>query len=182
MHKILDMTNGSQTLLDEDDFEQFKDRNVTPCPGRQGYAGVWLYFGKFNGSVFTTHMRLHRIIMGVCYDSHEDNIYVDHINGDKLDNRKCNLRVCTASENNMNRQKVRYNNSTGIRGVYIEKRGRNKKLIATIRIGKKRLTKRFAVESMDDAVAWRREREKEWFGEFCPIREPSDQPCLLPSV
>ena len=44
-----------------------------------------------------TH-RLHRIIMNC-----PSNMVVDHINGNKLDNRKCNLRICTIEENSQNK-------------------------------------------------------------------------------
>lgn len=40
---------------------------------------------------------LHRDIMG-----NPEGMVVDHINGDKLDNRKCNLRICTVRENVIN--------------------------------------------------------------------------------
>lgn len=56
---------------------------------------------------------LHRLIMDV------DNLkcQIDHINGNTLDNRKCNLRICNNSENQMNR-KTNKNNTSGFKGVY----------------------------------------------------------------
>lgn len=44
---------------------------------------------------------LHRFILG----SKKDNLAIDHINGDKIDNRKSNLRYVTDSENGQNKQK-----------------------------------------------------------------------------
>lgn len=46
--------------------------------------------------------RLHRYLMGL---KHGERLVVDHINGDTLDNRRANLKVCTYSENNLNRRK-----------------------------------------------------------------------------
>lgn len=48
-------------------------------------------------------IRMHRQIM---FDVGPDKM-VDHINGDTLDNRRANLRVCTRGENNRNAQKLR---------------------------------------------------------------------------
>jgi hypothetical protein len=45
--------------------------------------------------------RMHRIILELMPG---DGRYVDHINHDTLDNRRCNLRICTHSQNHMNRQ------------------------------------------------------------------------------
>ena len=45
---------------------------------------------------------------------------VDHINGDTLDNRLCNLRVCSASQNSMNKPRGA-NNTSGYKGVCLHK-------------------------------------------------------------
>lgn len=59
---------------------------------------------------------LHKLIMGSRpgYD-------VDHINGDQLDNRRCNLRFCTRSQNMQNRkplERSKYKGIHKIRGRY----------------------------------------------------------------
>ena len=55
---------------------------------------------------------LHREIMGA-----DTTVVVDHINGDKLDNRRSNLRICTQQQNSYN-SRLPNTNSTGVKGVY----------------------------------------------------------------
>lgn len=66
-------------------------------------------------------------------DAKKDQI-VDHINGDTLDNRRCNLRIVTKLQNNMNVKKRKNCKSqykgvtlrpSGRWGVYIQATGRN---------------------------------------------------------
>lgn len=54
---------------------------------------------------------LHRFIL-----NYNGKLDIDHINRNKLDNRKINLRVTTRTQNNYN-QGLRSNNKSGIKGV-----------------------------------------------------------------
>lgn len=58
---------------------------------------------------------LHRFLM-----NSPEGLVVDHISGDSLDNRRCNLRVVTGSENNMNRID---STIAGIAGITMLKNG-----------------------------------------------------------
>lgn len=66
--------------------------------------------GYAQAKVFGRHMYLHRAIVG----SPSPGSVWDHANGDRLDNRRANLRVADRTQNNTNRRSV---NSTGYRGV-----------------------------------------------------------------
>lgn len=54
---------------------------------------------------------LHRLILDAASGT-----VVDHVNGDRLDNRLANIRLCTQSENARN-QTIRKNNKSGHKGV-----------------------------------------------------------------
>jgi len=48
---------------------------------------------------------------------------VDHINGDTMDNRRSNLRICSKGENGRNRKIASKNNTSGFKGVSYRKKG-----------------------------------------------------------
>lgn len=69
----------------------------------QVVAGRWSARRFFrDGRGGNRSIYLHRWIMEA-----PDGMMVDHVNGDALDNRRANLRVCTAQQNTANRKKRR---------------------------------------------------------------------------
>jgi HNH endonuclease len=84
----------------------------------------------------------------------------DHINGDKLDNRKANLRRVTHSQNMMNarRSPAHRNPARGVTWHLNRWEARIKVNKQTICLGR--------FENFDDAVAARRAGEVEHFGEY----------------
>lgn len=59
-------------------------------------------------------VQMHRYIMGL---GHGDNKFVDHVNGNPLDNRKSNLRLATAAENAQNLPTIKKGQGSQYRGV-----------------------------------------------------------------
>ena len=101
-------------------------------------------------------IRLNRFIMDCT-----DDMVVDHINHNKLDNRRENLRICTSQQNNIN-MPIRSNNTSGIKGV--SWREDRQKWIARITINGKRLSKH--CDTKEEAIRIRRQWEEEYFGEY----------------
>lgn len=89
-------------------------------------------------------------------------IVCDHINGDRLDNRRCNLRPVLRHQNMFNKGKYK-NNTSGHTGVY--QNPGNKKWYATITKDNHCYSLGF-FDNVDDAVARRKEAEEELFGEY----------------
>ena len=98
---------------------------------------------------------IHRLIMNA-----PDDMCVDHINHDKLNNRRENLRVCTIQENNFN-QITRGNSESGRIGVVPY----NNKWLAQIGYDKSNI-KLGIFENKEDAIEARKAAEEKYFGNF----------------
>ena len=130
----------ARTKIDKDDFE----RVINKC--------VWRYNKGYVRNAKCGY--LHRFILG-CND---ENKQIDHINRDKLDNRKSNLRVCTCSDNMCNRT---LKNKSGVKNVYLT---RNNTYQVRISKDGKTVCKNF--ETLDEAKQWRDCKLKELHGEY----------------
>ena len=146
----------SEFLFDLEDLPLIKGRDSWYCD-KDGYL-VSSYF--YNG--IRRFVRFHRLVMhakpGQC---------VDHINKNKADNRKKNLRCCERSENDRNRSLYSCNTS-GVAGVYFDKE--RKKWVASITYNYKKVyLGRYAVK--EEAILARLTKEVELYKEFSPQRE-----------
>jgi hypothetical protein len=94
---------------------------------------------------------LHRLIIGA-----SNGQIVDHINRNKLDNRKVNLRIASRSTN-VHNSKIPVTNTTGIKGVCFHKQSGNWE--ASIIINK--IKRREYFSEFSEAVKRRLEWEKE---------------------
>jgi len=115
------------------------------------------------GYVLIGKKLLHRIIM-----SPPDDLQIDHKNKNTLDNRRSNLRICTHSQNQMNRGRTRANRS-GYKGVGLEKGG--KKYRARITANKK-THYLGSFEKPADAGKVYKEAAKTHHGEYVRINDP----------
>ncbi len=79
------------TLVDDDDYSWLNQWKWCIVTGRTGIKYVTRTTQRKNKK---TYYYMHRLIMGT-----PKGMEVDHINHNGLDNRQCNLRICTKSQN-----------------------------------------------------------------------------------
>lgn len=102
--KALKITRNQYAIVDDDDYEILKRWKWT-CRS-DGYA--MRMSSKVNGKRRLCMM--HAFIMKTPQGMH-----TDHINNNKLDNRKQNLRICTPAQNQV--RSFKKNNTSGFKGV-----------------------------------------------------------------
>lgn len=102
---IITTKHGLEILVDDEDF-------------------LWLNQWRWSVSrgyvvrrASSENVRMHRLILGLRVGE-----YTDHINGNRLDNRRMNLRIATMAENNRNR--ASRGSASGYRGVSWHKAGK----------------------------------------------------------
>lgn len=147
--------DGKFALVDDEDFEKVTKHSWSL--DLKGYvrAGV-----RREGKNIS--LRIHRVIM-----NEPRGMQIDHKDGNKLDNRKKNLRVCTNAENCRNRN--RYKGSTNIsgnKGVYWHKQ--NKKWVVMIKVNQK-IYYLGSFDRKEDAVSVYNNAAKKYFGEFAKL-------------
>lgn len=115
--KEIELTQGKVAIVDDRDFELLSAYKWTAHDkNRKTFYAVRLVYpnGKYGAAV---SIKMHRLILGV----NDPDVWVDHIDGNGLNNTRENLRVCTRAENQQNRGANR-NNKSGFKGVIACKR------------------------------------------------------------
>jgi hypothetical protein len=145
------LTQGQVALVDEDDFERvnaFKWQAVWEKRTKSFYAV------HVTNRPNRTTIQLSRFIMQTPKD-----LMCDHINHDTLDNRKCNLRTVTVSQNSMNRRSG--NTKTKIKCIELV---RNRYRVH-IRINDKTAYRK-SFDTLEDAIIARDVALKKFHGDF----------------
>jgi hypothetical protein len=152
--RFIPLTQGKFAIVDAEDYE-----HLSKYKWYAVYAG-----GKFYAyrSVKYRAVSMHRQIMG-----EPKGKVVDHRDGNSLNNRRSNLRICTFAQNQLNRR------STGgvsrYKGVWFKK-GHNK-WKAQIGFNGKKIHIGYFKDEIDAAKAYDK-KAKEFFGEFAYLNFP----------
>ena len=159
--KMIPLSQGKFAKVDEDDFERVNQY-------KWSYINGYAQRAKYRQDGKRRLYGLHRFVMGL---SMESDLMVDHINGDKLDNRKVNLRICTKGQNNNNHgPKNRLGKGTSKYKGVSYKGDTVKKWRSRITIGRKEINLgRF--DSEEEAARAYNEAAKEHFGEFAWLND-----------
>jgi hypothetical protein len=108
--KEIPLTQGKIAIVDDQDYEMLSHWKWSVMHnGQKWYAQRVDYENRKT-------ILMHRVITDA-----PSGMDVDHANGDGLDNRRENLRVCTRSQNLAN-QSAKPNNLSGYKGVSWDKR------------------------------------------------------------
>lgn len=160
MSEVIRLSRGLVTRVDEEDFERLNRYFWIARPHRQ------TIYAQRNGIVNgkRTTFQLHREILGL---NLERGVTVDHINGDGLDNRRQNLRICTPTENCRNRR-IQINNSTGYKGVHY--RQKPNKFWAYIAVNGKRVHLGVFLTATEAAAAYNAAAIQH-YGEFARLNQ-----------
>lgn len=149
------LTKGKTMIVDRVDLDLAEKYHISADRDEDRWYARVSIDGK-------TKARLARLIMHP-----EEDKQVDHINGNTLDNRRNNLRVCSQTVN-MNNRKLSKNSTTLLNGISKRlKNGSLDRYIAHSNKNGQRSTKSYSVnkygqaEALRLATEWRQSRDEE---------------------
>jgi hypothetical protein len=138
--------------VDNNDYERLMKYKW----GWHGNKKIYISRKNHQGTII-----MHREIVGL---KKGDKLTVDHINGDTLDNRKVNLRICSYSENNANTPKQKNGKLSKYKGVTKQKN----RYRAEIRKNNVHYYLGSFIEEHDAAISYNN-KATELFGKFARI-------------
>lgn len=151
--KEIKATNSDKIIfVDDEDYE--KANSMTWAVTNEGYARRNVWLGKVDGKRKYAKLYLHRFLTDAA-----KGLDVDHINHNRLDNRRSNLRVVSRVINLLNKT-ISPNHKSGVHGVKQNKSGT---WTASISIYNK--PKHLGTfKTKEEAVERRKQFEKEKYG------------------
>ena len=157
----IQLSRGLFATVNAEDFDRLSRHKWSALKSGSGpiYAARKITVSKNNRKVIL----MHRVIANAMQGQK-----VDHRNGNGLDNRRDNLRICTDQENMQGFKTARKNKTSQYRGVHF--RVKSRRWIAQISVDKKVKhlgcfpTEEEAAKAYDEAAA-------RYFGEFAHLND-----------
>jgi len=153
--KKIKLTREQYAIVDD---ENYRELNRYKWHARYDLHSASYYATRHKEQIM---VQMHRIILNA-----PRGIQVDHINHNTLDNRIENLRMCTNSQNHMNR-KPHKNTTSKYKGVCLPQ---NKKWVAQIHVNKKQVHLGYFELEIQAAKAYNKAARK-YFGKFALLNE-----------
>jgi hypothetical protein len=159
MSKIVKSKEGYEIIVDDEDYDEvskfiWRIRKKDIAIGK--FYPYSHHYGRF--------IKLHRYLLNMT----DPTIYIDHVNKNTLDNRRCNLRYSTPQENRRNSGK-KIKASSKYKGVVWNKIHK-KWLVRIVKEKGKRIFLGYFYNEIDAAKAYN-EAAKKYFGEFAHLNE-----------
>ena len=141
-----------------------KDLEESLC--RRKWSLSWDGYPRTSIYLSRESIRMSRLIM-----QPPDDVLVDHINGDRLDNRRANLRYATIGQNNANSKPRGWH---GFKGIVEDRTRTRKRWRAQIHVNRKTV-EIGAFENIEDAARAYDKRALELHGGFAWLNFPDDK-------
>lgn len=157
--KYIKLIRGYKAIVDAADYDYLIQWNWTLRYARNGKI---LYAVRYKRVPKRKSILMHRFILNV-----KKSKEIDHRNGNGLDNRRFNLRICTRLQNSWN-QKINKNNKSDYRGVHWKK---------SVNKWCSQITKKSKVftlgsfDKKDDAAKAYNEAAKKHYGKFARLNK-----------
>lgn len=157
--KEIRLTQGKVAIVDDEDFERLSEINWH-------FAGGYARRNKRLENGKRRMEFMHRIIAET-----PDGMFTDHINGNALDNRKCNLRNVSKAENAKNARK-KAKASSKYKGVAFFKRDKDVigKWVARIQVNGQVMRLGYFQSEIHAALAYN-EAAKKYHGDYASLNE-----------
>jgi hypothetical protein len=150
--KKIKLTKNKFAIVDDEDFVFLNQWKW--CYNENGYATRGTH-KKINGKRISINYSMHRQV-----NNTPEGFDTDHINQNKLDNRKSNLRTVTHQQNSFNYSPTK-NNTSGCRGISWFKR--DKKWLTQITLNGKTVHLGY-FNKIKDAILARHNAELQYYG------------------